>query len=440
MARFIFCSIPEPGHVFPALPVAQALVARGHSVRWYTGSAFASSVRRTGAEYRCMSAAAEVTAAQLDAAYPERANMTGIRNIQHNIMHLFLDPVPAQVADLRKLIQEEPADVIVADNCFGGATTLHELGGPPFALYGTSVLQFPSRDVAPFGSALPPAPGPINRLRNPLLHRLVKATVLRPTSAHGNVRRRELGLPPVRTTVFDYALSPYLFLQLSSGAFEYPRSDLPPQVHFVGTPAPGARDDWRKPKWWHELNGNRPVVLVTQGTFTTDPKHLLRPALQGLADQDMLVIATTGGSDPAAVGAIPGNARVERFIPFGTLLPHVDVMVTNGGFGAVQLALGQGIPLLVAGDTEDKMEVGARVAWTGAGIRLRTHLPSAADVARAVHKLLLDLRYRREAERLRACSPADPAGRAAQLLEDLGRTRSPVVRLPSPRQSDQPSH
>ena len=53
-------------------------------------------------------------------------------------------------------------------------------------------------------------------------------------------------------------------------------------------------------------------------------------------------------------------------------------MVTNGGYGAVQRALTTGVPLVVAGDTEDKPEVAARVEWFGVGVNLRTGVPTAS--------------------------------------------------------------
>ena len=46
------------------------------------------------------------------------------------------------------------------------------------------------------------------------------------------------------------------------------------------------------------------------------------------------------------------------------LLPRTDVLVTNGGYGGVQQALAHGVPLVVAGRTEDKVEVAARVVPT----------------------------------------------------------------------------
>ena len=50
-------------------------------------------------------------------------------------------------------------------------------------------------------------------------------------------------------------------------------------------------------------------------------------------------------------------------------------MVTNGGYSGVQHALAYGVPLIVAGDTADKAEVAARVAYNRCGIDLHTARP-----------------------------------------------------------------
>lgn len=70
----------------------------------------------------------------------------------------------------------------------------------------------------------------------------------------------------------------------------------------------------------------------------------------------------TGGGDPSVLEPIPANARVDRYVPFGELFRHASAVVTNGGFGTVQLAITHGLPLVVAGRTEDKAEVSARAS------------------------------------------------------------------------------
>jgi UDP:flavonoid glycosyltransferase YjiC (YdhE family) len=118
---------------------------------------------------------------------------------------------------------------------------------------------------------------------------------------------------------------------------------------------------------------------------------LLLPTMRALADDDVLVVATTGGPDPDPLRrGLPANVRLERFIPHHLLLPQVDVMVTNGGYGGVQQALANGVPLVMAGDSEDKPEVAARVHWAGVGVDLHSGKPSPAKIARAVRRILAD--------------------------------------------------
>jgi len=70
--------------------------------------------------------------------------------------------------------------------------------------------------------------------------------------------------------------------------------------------------------------------------------------LSGLADEDVTVIVAAGRSDTHTL-AVPKNARVESFIPFDRVLPKVDVLITNGGYDAVNHAFSLGVPIVVAG-------------------------------------------------------------------------------------------
>ena len=86
-----------------------------------------------------------------------------------------------------------------------------------------------------------------------------------------------------------------------------------------------------------------------------------------------------------------------------------------------QRALSYGVPLVVAGTTEDKPEVAGRVAWSGTGINLRTGTPSPVRLRRAVRSALADPRYRIEAARLRReiIGAGDPLATVADAIESL---------------------
>jgi UDP:flavonoid glycosyltransferase YjiC (YdhE family) len=95
-------------------------------------------------------------------------------------------------------------------------------------------------------------------------------------------------------------------------------------------------------------------------------------------------------------------------------------MISNGGYGATQMALAHGIPVVIAGATEDKMEVAGRVEWSGCGINLRKKRPSSRIFLDAVREILGNKSYRDNARRfqdevLRSDAPA----RAVALLEGL---------------------
>ncbi|HEX8933503.1 MAG TPA: nucleotide disphospho-sugar-binding domain-containing protein, partial [Pseudonocardiaceae bacterium] len=138
-----------------------------------------------------------------------------------------------------------------------------------------------------------------------------------------------------------------------------------------------------------------------------------------------------GVRDPDELGpsSLSPNVRVERFIPFSLLLPFVDVYVTNGGFGGVQYALSNGVPIVVAGKAGSDLEIGNRVAYTGAGVNLRTSTPTPQQVAGAVQTILRDSRYRAAAEAIQAeLNRHDAPQEAALLLEQLAETKAPVLR------------
>ncbi len=439
-ATVLLCAMPLVGHVTPLLQLARELVARGHAVHFYTGSQFRERIESIGARFEAMSAALDPGERPLDHFLPELRKLTGIAQLKYALKNFFIDSGTGQLSDLRQLLTRFEPDTIVVDSSFRGAALLHELGeGPPWVAVNMVPLTLSSRDTAPFGPGFSPMPGRVGRLRNAVLQRLVTRVLMRDVAAHVNAQRAGLGLPPRTELVFDSALSPYLYLQAGVASLEYPRSDLAPQVHFVGPMTDAPTGDTRGlPSWWSDVvSSERPVICLTQGTANTDPHELLIPSLRALADEDVLVVATTGGPEVGTLGALPANARAAEFLSHDALLPHISIMITNGGYGGVLRALTHAVPLVVAGATQDKPEVANRVRFAGAGINLRTGKPAEADVRRAVHRVLADPRFRHRAEAV-----ADDIARhggaraAAELIETLVGTGRPVHRPTAERQPE----
>jgi UDP:flavonoid glycosyltransferase YjiC (YdhE family) len=351
------------------------------------------------------------------------------------LKHFFADLMADQAGGLRDILRGFPADVILTDSMFCG--TLPLLLGPRHARpailgIGISALALTSADTACFGTAQPPPTTAMARARNAMATKFMQQSMLGGVQKYFNETLARLGCAPLPMFLLDaLGCLPDLYLQLTSQAFEYPRSDLPPTIRFVGPLLAPPAADFTPPGWWGDLDGSRPVVLVTQGTLANeDLAQLVGPTLTGLAGEDVIAVATTGGPPVEAIpAALPQNARAAVFLPYDRLLPKVDVLVTNGGYGSVNYALSLGVPLVVAGDSEEKPEIAARVAWTGAGINLGTGQPTPQQIRDAVRQVLTDPRYRQRARALQAdFARHDARSEVAAIVEQLAADRSATGR------------
>lgn len=414
--RVLMAATAMPGHVAPLLGVARGLVARGHEVIFNTGQVFKEGVERVGARFEPLHADIDYDYRRIDERFPERAQLpSGPAQMLWGVKHLFADSMALQFEGLRRIVREQqsasaPIDVVVVDTLFCGAFPFILLAPEaghkrvPVVSLGVSVLAQANTDTAFFGLALPPSSTPRARVRNTAVNHHMQQQIFGPLQRYVNECLAKIDCPPLPHFISDAgSLLPERYLQLTSERFDYPHSALGPNASFAGPviPPPG---DFNEPAWWQELDGARPVVVVTQGTLANgDPRQLIVPTLQAMAGENVLVVAGTGGPPLDTIpGPLPANARLGTFLPFHQLLPKADVLVTNGGLGGVTHALSLGVPMVVAGDSEEKPEIAARVAWNEAGINLATGRPSPELLQAAINDVLHNPRYRAGARALQA--------------------------------------
>lgn len=402
MSSIIIASCPIHGHVTPLLTVARGLIERGDDVRFITGAAYADRVTETGATWIALPPDADFDIDEL-LAFPERAGLKGIRAIAFDLEHIFANPSKPQYETVMAAHTARPADVVLAEQGFLGAAFLlahRRPVRPAVVLCGVLPLGIPSADTAPFGMGLPPA-RLFNRQRNAVLSALNRRVWARADDSLDRLYRAVHGraLPVQIMNWYTWADA---VVQFTVPAFEYPRSDTPASLHFVG-PLGATASRAPLPDWWGELDGSRPVIHVTQGTVANkDYNQVIAPALRALGDEDMFIVVATGGRPLDTLPPLPANARAAEYLPYDELLPRTDVFVTNGGYGGIQYALRYGVPIVTTGGKEDKPEVGARVAWSGSGLRLRTERPSPKALRRAVLAVLREPRYRQASRRIAA--------------------------------------
>jgi UDP:flavonoid glycosyltransferase YjiC (YdhE family) len=398
--------------------IARELVRRGDEVYFLCGREFQARIEEAGATFLRL---------PYDDRPPGRRRPgegNGVREVAAVLETYFLEPMEVDFRTVLGLVRSLSIDLVLAEPLFIGASIVGLLPRdrrPAVLSVGLFPLIFNSPETAPYGFALAPIDEPLNRIRNLGLRLLADVTLL------GRAGRRFLGEAERLTGtkpdggLYGLALAADAYAQLTVPQFEYPRRRLSPKVHFLGPLPPPPFGPL--PSWW-DYSDHRRIVHVSQGTYAnTDPTELIVPTLRGLAGEDVLVVATTGGPEPASVveaygGPLPDNARVERFLPYDHLLAAASVMVTNGGYAAVQHALRWGLPLVVSGTSEDRPEVNARVAWSGAGLNLKRRSPAPEAIRDAVSEVLTDPSYQRSAARLGAAIAGTDAIRDMLALVD----------------------
>ena len=390
------------GHAYPMQAVAQALVARGHDVTWLTSADNQGRVEATGATFKATSAIAREDAQLV------KNNETGLLDGIHS---LHKNRLLAQVDDYRGVLREFAADILLVDVLPFGARALYDLGEiPVYATLGVIPL-YTSTDGAPFpvsGEGLPLSwfGRLINRLRHWVQRWLVLPFTLRPLL---NRQRHNLGLRslPFGESAETLTYSPFLHIQASSSRLEFHQRLRVPKdrgdLAYVGPLVmPPNGPSQQLPVWWNKIINHHQVIGITQGTLAMDPTSLIKPALEALQDDEKALLVVVSPHIEKIRQCFPNitNAYFAKWLPYHALLPHLSLLITNGGYGSITQALARKVPLLCAGQTEDKKDTAARVAWVGAGIDLKTDNPTAKQVKDGVLRILGDEKYRTEAAKV----------------------------------------
>lgn len=396
MAKIIIAAPPITGELSPLLELGRGLSGRGHRITVVTGSRFRAEVEDAGLGFAPVTSAADFDD-RLIGEDPERAKLApGPEMLNYDWIHTFVTPLPDQHAVLQRLLEQDPDQYLICNVLWLGAFPA-ALGAPGlrprrWIAVTATPLALSSDDTTFFGP-VPSGPGEDQKAANRAANTQF-ATAMQPTQDHLAGVLRALGTTrPCPLFVDGIYTLPDATAALTVPGFEFERGDAPDSVHLVGALPGRGSAGWQPPDWWADLDGSRPVVVVTQGTLANrDLSQLIEPALAGLAGLDVTVVAALGREAGALSVPVPPNAHVAEFIPFDVLLPKASVYITNGGSGGTQQAIAAGVPVIVAGLTEDKPAVAARVTYHELGINLHTATPAPEDIAVATETVLKDTR------------------------------------------------
>ncbi|HET6816707.1 MAG TPA: glycosyltransferase [Mycobacteriales bacterium] len=382
--RVLFSCIPQTGHLFPLLPLAEALAAQGDEVLVASGADAAAAVTARGLRFRETgppfgewfgALRARTRGLPGDGLPPDRVE-------RYFLPRLFGEVGTALVVDdLMAAASEFEPELLVFDPVMFAAPLVaarldirpvqHTVG----PLYDSDTLELARDALSPiwreFGLSVPPLAG------------MFEGTTLAicPPSLDpvDSERQRVLPLRPVDLPKAAPAVLPCTFRE-------------------------------------HGL----PLVYVTLGTFSNNNVDLFRLVLDALADEPVNVVVTVGpDNDPASLPA-PPNAFVAQFLPQADVLPHCAAVIHHAGAGTTFGVLAHGLPSVALPQSADNFTIADRLAAAGAAQALSPAEVTADGVRTALRTVLETGSYRAAARGLAAeiAAMPSPAETAALLTED----------------------
>ncbi|HET7311652.1 MAG TPA: glycosyltransferase [Mycobacteriales bacterium] len=395
--RVLVSCIPQTGHLFPLLPLADAFTAQGDEVLVASGADAADAVTARGLRFREAGppfgewfAALQARTRGLpgDGLAPDRVERYFLPRLFGEVgTALVVDHLMATAADFRPdLLVFDP--VMFAAPLVAARLSIRAVQHTVGPLYDATTLELVSDAVSPiwreFGLSAPPAAGMFGG---------TTLAVCPPSLDQGPADGH--GVLPLRPT-------------------ELPKSDPAPLPHEFDEP-------------------DRPLVYVTLGTFSNTNLNLFRLVLDALSDEPVNVVMTVGRDNDPTLLPAPGNAHVAQFLPQADVLPHCTAAVHHAGAGTTFGILAHGLPSVALPQSADNFTIADRLAGTGAAQALSPGEVTADAVRAALRSVLETASYRLAAERLAAeIAAMPPPAEVAGHLTHGGVTERPVGRYDSP--------
>lgn len=405
--RILFANVPADGHFNPMTGIAMELKNQGHDVRWYTSKMFEQKLQRLGIIHYPFKKALEVNQFNVNEVFPQRKKLkAGVPQLKFDLKHLFIYRAAEYFEDIKEIKKEFQFDILVSDAAFTGAKLVKDKLKVPVASIGIIPIMSTSKDLPPYGLGLTPDHSFAGSLRQSLLRFIAKNILFKESTDEFNKVLRQYGLPPEKVIIFDIpALRSDILLQSGAPGFDYARTDMPRNLKFVG-PLHGYRNTSQKElnyAWKDKLSKYKKKILISQGTFEPNHSKLIIPALEGLMNDDYLLIVATGYHHTRELRDKyqRDNIIIEDFIDFDLIMPLSDIYITNGGYGGTLLAIDHALPMVAAGINEGKNEICARIGYFKLGVNLKTEKPTAEKIRSAVIEIGTNPVYKENVERLR---------------------------------------
>lgn len=404
--RFLFAMFEGGGNIPPILHLASKLVKRGHSVRVMSDPCNEFEVRTAGCEFipykRVPHRTDKSAESTLIKDYEAKDALGGLKVV----LNYFCDSALACAQDIMDEIASRPADLIAVHELIYGAYFAAENKGIPAVMLVPSCYTLPAPGMPPPG--MMPLGGLPGKVLDGITRRLV-GSVMNEIAPKLNSTRQALSLKPVTDYAhyFDHLAR---ILIMTSPAFDF-KGQFGDNVHYVGPVLddPSWVGEWQSP--WPAADP-RPLVIASFGTTFQNQEPLIEKTIQAMDGLPVRGLVTLGPAIHHNGFSSPGNVVICPAAPHQKIFPAASVVVTHAGHGTVIRALASGAPLICIPVGRDQPGNAARVVYHKAGLRLPLKT-NAADIRKAIQKVIHTPSYAQNARRLGQIIQADAEGNSA---------------------------
>ena len=390
-------------HAVPLISIAGAWHDAGEQVVVATGPAVAPLVARAGMQFIRLAmgrgsnpgvARPEQQPAGEDdnlRAFFEATRMGMVPTLRYQAEARAQDLLWQPVETARRtieIVREVRPDAILVDHlAFGATIGLRAVGDP----YADVILGHPRQlplagETYGVPGAWPSALAPGAEELADLLS-IARRVADRFTGAFNDAQRAvSADAPPVEDA---FAAHGSLVLFNYPQALHDPRrtADLPRAHAFLGA-TPRREQPSAEVDVWLERDANRPLVLVSLGTFLSARDDVLSAIAHGLRQLDVRVALATGSTEPNRLGPLPSEWLVSSYLPQVSILRRASVLVTHAGNNSVTEALAHGVPMLTLPFSTDQFDGAAAIEAAGLGFAADPNRVTPLEVAEAVRCMI----------------------------------------------------
>ncbi len=396
MKRIVFTTWGSYGDIHPFMALALELQERGHTSVIAASPIYREKIEAAGIEFHPV---------RPDLPSPDDAASA-------EMIRRALDPIEGPRYVFRELLnpylRETYTDTLDAVTEDGGADLLvaHQVPlATPLVAEKTGIKRI-SCVLAPIAFASvfdPPTPPQLPALRSLIAFHPAIARVLMGIGKWSmntwtkpvQELRKELGLPPSVSPIFEGQYSPLGVLALFSPLLAQVQRDFPPKTTITGFPFYDKNDVTPVPlELKHFLDEGEPPIVFTLGSsavwISKDFYANAAKTAQILGRRAVLLI---GDNRNLPDFDLPEGVAAFDYAPHSMVMPRSSVIVHQCGIGTTGQALRAGRPMLIVPHGQDQPDNARRCVELGIARTMSPRAFTAKRAAREISKLLDDPSY-----------------------------------------------